>query len=140
MYLAGDEDVLSGLPIYNKIEPITHGKNQDGLIRINKIPLFDADGKIIGIVGNYTDVVDPQFYGVKNIRNKKNIALTKRQIDVLVCLASGMSAKQIANELEISHRTVEHYIESLKIKLNCDNKAKLIVKALTIGIVVARLK
>lgn len=48
--------------------------------------------------------------------------LTLRELDVLKCLLKRYSAKEIGLELKISHRTVESYINILKIKLHCNSK------------------
>lgn len=56
--------------------------------------------------------------------------ITPRQRDCLRDLARGMTAKQIANSLNLSHRTVESYLNTLKERLNCSNRFELINKAL----------
>jgi len=109
--------------------------NRDTKILINKVPLLiDAKGQKIGIIGNYTDILDPAYYG-KRDKTKKNIALTSRQADCLVQLALGKSAKQIANEFHISVRTVEHHIENIKNRLGCESKSELIKKAFSIDFI-----
>lgn len=42
----------------------------------------------------------------------------------------GFSAAKIAAELELSKRTIEHYFEAIKIKLQASSKAQLIQKLL----------
>ena len=54
--------------------------------------------------------------------------LTKRQKDCAHLLMQGMSAKMIANELNISFRTVELYLRDMKYRLQCSNKTELIIK------------
>lgn len=54
--------------------------------------------------------------------------ITKRQQDCLHYLVKGMTIKEIAHVLGLSPRTVEHYIEALKVKLNCNSRSQLIAK------------
>jgi len=55
-----------------------------------------------------------------------NQHLTAREIDILKCLLKGYSAKEAGLELKISYRTVESYINTLKLKLGCTRKSELI--------------
>jgi DNA-binding CsgD family transcriptional regulator len=45
-----------------------------------------------------------------------------------------MTMKQIAYELGLSPKTVEHYLETVKLKLKCHTRQELIEKALAIGL------
>jgi DNA-binding CsgD family transcriptional regulator len=93
----------------------------------HKTPLTDAKGKVIGIFGLSC------FFDNDGMEEKTD--LTSRQIECLLLLVKGMTMKQIAFHLKLSVRTVEHYIESIKIKLNCDKKSDLIMKALKMKII-----
>lgn len=55
-----------------------------------------------------------------------NVYLTKREVEVLRCTILGYSAKSTAKLLNISFRTVECYIDNIKLKLRCNNKRELI--------------
>lgn len=61
-----------------------------------------------------------------------NHALSKRQLDCLYYLIRGMTVKEISNYLNLSPKTVEHYLDAAKIKLNCFSRSGLIQKALEI--------
>jgi DNA-binding NarL/FixJ family response regulator len=63
--------------------------------------------------------------------------LTTRQREVLQLLAEGWTAKEIANELHISARTVEFHKGQIMDHLNLQTSADLIKYALTHGIVSA---
>jgi DNA-binding CsgD family transcriptional regulator len=52
--------------------------------------------------------------------------LSARQKECLHYLAKGMKTKQIARILDLSSRTVEHYLEAVKDKLNCHSHSALI--------------
>ena len=55
-------------------------------------------------------------------------ALTDRELDVIKYLIRGYPASQIASELFISKRTVEHHLERIKDKFYSFSKADLIQK------------
>lgn len=65
-------------------------------------------------------------------RQPETKSLTKRQLDCLYYLTKGMTIKEIAKSLSLSPRTVEHYLETIKDKLNCHSRSELFAKALTI--------
>lgn len=54
--------------------------------------------------------------------------LSKRESECAYFLLRGNTIKGIAQILTLSPRTVEHYLENVKIKLNVSNKASLIQK------------
>lgn len=51
---------------------------------------------------------------------------TQREIECLPLLIKGCTSKQIAEFLEISHRTVEDYVNNIKHKMNVETKNELI--------------
>ena len=59
-----------------------------------------------------------------------DIYLTKREAQVMVHFIHGMSTTQVAEALELSRRTIEFYINNIKIKLDCRLKTDLIYKIL----------
>jgi DNA-binding CsgD family transcriptional regulator len=93
-----------------------------------KTPLRTRLKKIIGIVG--LSILQQDLTIITSTENP--YALTQRQIQCLYYIVKGFSQKEIANLLEISDRTVEHYLEAVKIKLNCFKRSDLIAKALMI--------
>jgi DNA-binding CsgD family transcriptional regulator len=56
----------------------------------------------------------------------RNAYLTKRELEVLKCVLHGLSAKQAGQNMGISNRTVEKYVELLKIKLKCKRTAEMV--------------
>lgn len=50
------------------------------------------------------------------------IHITAREAEVLRYTILGYSAKRTAKQLNISYRTVEYYIDTLKLKLRCGTK------------------
>lgn len=64
-----------------------------------------------------------------------NEALTSRELEVLELICQEYTAKEIADKLFISHRTVEGHRKNLIEKLGVKNTAGLIVKAIKEGII-----
>jgi DNA-binding NarL/FixJ family response regulator len=52
--------------------------------------------------------------------------MSLRESEILACLARGRSSKQIAQELDLSVRTVESHRQNIKRKLKLDGQAELI--------------
>ncbi len=55
-------------------------------------------------------------------------SLSPRQQDCALLLTEGLTAKEIAKALELSHRTVEEYIDVIKTKFEAKNRPHLIKK------------
>lgn len=70
----------------------------------------------------------PLYINKSFTRKPSTQQLSKRQSDCLRLLTKGMSIKQIASELSLSARTVEHYLEAVRMKFKCGSKAELIAK------------
>ena len=60
--------------------------------------------------------------------------LTDRETDVLRFVAKGLTARQIANKLVISHRTVENHVQSTLRKLQLHNRVELARYAIEHGL------
>jgi DNA-binding NarL/FixJ family response regulator len=61
------------------------------------------------------------------------IKLTARQRTCALHLLQGMKYKEIAEELQLSSRTIECYVNQLKQKLKCRSKVELVIKLMRIG-------
>lgn len=66
------------------------------------------------------------------LQRKYNSGLSNRQFDCASFLLKGLTQKEIALQLNISPRTVETYINQLKVKFSCRNKSELIILLSTI--------
>lgn len=66
--------------------------------------------------------------------NTKDI-ITRREKDVLHCISNGLSTREITKELYISRSTVETHRRNLLIKLDANNSAHLIFKAMLGGLI-----
>jgi DNA-binding CsgD family transcriptional regulator len=63
---------------------------------------------------------------ITNQFTNKKVKLSLRQSQCLDFLARGYTAKEIAKEMILSSRTIEHYIERVREILNCRNNKELI--------------
>jgi DNA-binding NarL/FixJ family response regulator len=60
---------------------------------------------------------------------EQSVALTKRQIEVLDCMAKGMPNKLIARELAISEGTVKLHVFAIMRHLNVHNRTEVVIEA-----------
>jgi DNA-binding NarL/FixJ family response regulator len=61
-------------------------------------------------------------------------SLTERETEVLRFVAKGLSAKQIAQKLSLSHRTVENHVQATFRKLQVANRVELTRYAIEHGL------
>lgn len=74
----------------------------------------------------------------KEILSNNNDAtptLTPREQEILKLIAQGYTMRKISQELFLGFETVHSYAKSIKRKLNCNNNASLIRKAVSLNIV-----
>lgn len=62
--------------------------------------------------------------------------LTNRQLEVLRLIASGFSNAEIAEELYVSKKTVEHHVSAVYTKLGVDSRTRAVNAAVEVGAVV----
>ena len=60
--------------------------------------------------------------------------LTARETEVLRLVATGMSYKEIASELFLSHRTVQNHVQNTLNKLQLHNRVELVRYAIEQGL------
>ena len=58
LFRRGDAEVLAGNAKVNFEEPQLQADGKTRIVLANKIPLYDEDNNIIGILGNYVDITD----------------------------------------------------------------------------------
>lgn len=81
---------------------------------------------------NHRIITQDQFCYIFN-DNYLESNLTQRQSECLFFLLRGYSYKSIAKILNLSPRTIEIYVESIKNRLDCCSKSQLIEKAVELG-------
>jgi LuxR family transcriptional regulator, transcriptional regulator of spore coat protein len=60
--------------------------------------------------------------------------LTAREQQVLELIAQGLSAKEVAQEIEIAPRTVERHIENVRLKIRARNRTHMVTLAMELGL------
>lgn len=68
-------------------------------------------------------------------KNKPETDLSTREMEVLVCLSSGQTTNQIAEDLFISENTVKTHVRHILEKLNASNRAEAVSKAIQFGLI-----
>jgi DNA-binding CsgD family transcriptional regulator len=92
--------------------------------RTFRSPILGHSGKVIAVAG----------FSIP-IQTKCLIPISKQQTACLKQFAMGCSYKQIGSTLGLSTRTVEHYLNAVKLKLNCETRAELILQAIERGLI-----
>lgn len=120
-----------------------------------KYLLRDSRNNIIGLISQFNEytrsklfdlsrflMTSEKFYNNKFSKEQffyfieddfQETMLSKRQTECIFFLLRGKSLNEIATILKLSKRTVENYVEEIKIKFNCSCKADLIEKAILDG-------
>ncbi len=67
---------------------------------------------------------------LQQVNNSKNLVIdkaqiTSRELECLSLLLENKTAKEVALQLSISHRTVEHHYNRLRLKLELNSKKQL---------------
>ena len=138
------------------LEPVQIDQSMTISSRTLKLPITDSSGEVIGIFGqmdvlavnnNLNEALSTLIFCdkikvahtnhlLKNYRldhYDKNLKLTQRETECLFLLIRGKSAKEIARFLKISPRTVEVYIENIKLKMKISSRSQIVDKALELG-------
>ncbi len=93
-----------------------HGQDAVAYHDINiKSPLFDEEGKIIGLVGK------SRSFQIEDSRGGVT-QLSQRQLQTLAATYNGYYAKQAAAWMDVSTRTVEAFLDQVKNKLHLKNR------------------
>lgn len=68
----------------------------------------------------------------------QTVELTNRESEVLRLVAHGLSAKKVAQELEIAPCTVERHIENVRLKTRTRNRAHMIAYVIREGMLASQ--
>jgi LuxR family transcriptional regulator, transcriptional regulator of spore coat protein len=63
--------------------------------------------------------------------------LTEREHQILELVAVGLSAKEVAQQIDIAPRTVERHIENIRLKLRARNRTHMVTCAAMSGMLTA---
>ncbi len=93
-----------------------------------QFPLSDIQFSNNQTISLFDDKNKNELFFPKNIVSDVTHILSPQQTKCLSLLGHGMTARDIALEMRLSVRTVEHYIAAIKQKLNVKNTKELIAK------------
>jgi len=111
-----------------------------------KFPWYNSNNKAIGVFGcsvilgkqNLADALSQMsVLGLLSSNLEESIVdnsvidgvfLSTRERECVSLLVKGKTAKEIGKIMKLSHRTVEHYLATVKTKLNVSSKSELIDK------------
>jgi len=122
-----------GIP-YEEGLALMHGDETE---KIEAIRIFEKLGATATATKVRSELMD---HGVKVPRGKSQATrdhaagLTARQAEVLELLAQGLTNTEIADELFVSHRTVENHVSAVLMKLDVPNREAAVEAAHSQGI------
>lgn len=125
------------LTVHNEVEYLLKAVD----IGVDGYILKDSESvelkKAINTIMNGESYIQPNLIPALNNKlvsrdnDKDKIAsLTKRELEVLICVANGMFNRDIADKLKISERTVKNHITSIFKKINVVDRTQAAVFAI----------
>lgn len=81
-----------------------------------------------------TDKENAEFHNIENRDESRDVALTKREMEILKLIARGMSNSEISAKLFISEHTVKTHIGNLLRKLGLSDRVQVVLYAVERGI------
>ncbi len=91
-----------------------------------------ASSALTAIVG---EIINANAKTRESETKQKDISLTEREVDIIKLCVKGMNAKEIAETLTISPRTVEHHKERIFKKIGSNSAMELMKFAMQKGLV-----
>lgn len=146
VYRKADSSVIRGNKLINVRETFSL-PNRSIPVLVSKNQFKNRTGEVIGVVISFIDIsgVNHELSGdLLKFNQEKQIYefhigdqtdfFTQREYDVFKQLLLGLTAKEIAKKLSLSFRTIEDYIEKIKLKLQCTSKHQIPQTAIRLGI------
>lgn len=146
-FVRDDKEVLRA----GERQHIDIGRYNDGVLRATlstKKVLLTAHQETVGTVFSRVELKSsilsklldkslniklPLYYSITSQYGE--YSLSKRESESLFYLIRGYTAREIAQRLGLSSKTIEYHIEQLKNKLNCSKKSELIEKSIDLGFI-----
>ena len=131
VFVANNEDILR-TGIAKTFEEF--GKLDNGGIVVYssyKYPLKNEKNQTIGVMGMTIPIEQVPVNAVEQLKANPTDelnCLSPQQLKCFYLLLKGECPKKIAQKLHLSHRTIEHYLTHIRLKLNCKNLRELIVR------------
>lgn len=144
LYKSGDIKAMQGVSLCNVLEPQAQ-PNGETIVLLNKHPMIDERGKIVGIIASVVNVDDLKISKKEQAENQSDegfslgeyfdhAVLAPREFQILKQILTGHTAKKIATDLCISQKTVETYVARIKIKMQCKTKGDIIYQSVVSGL------
>ena len=139
-----DVHVLNG----EKLSTVHFDLKTKEVFLLEKSPLVNHNKEVIGLIYCCRPYQKDDVYRIlRQIDKKLNIKpvhyllntsnntyqLSSREYECIFLLIRGKTAKEIGALLSLSKRTVESYIDNIKNKMDCKNKAEILVKSILNG-------
>lgn len=109
--------------------------------RLAALSIFERLGAVPAIEALRRDLRSQRVRGVprgpRPSTRSNPSGLTRRELDVLALVATGLSNAEIAEHLSLSVRTVEHHVSALLAKLQVRTRAEAIAQAFQSGLLEA---
>jgi DNA-binding CsgD family transcriptional regulator len=122
-YVSGQK-IIAGVALSSSKEVIESGQS-----KINE--------QLDSICIQYHRILSLAFPGTTLNPEQKDLGLleqlTTKEHELLKLFLTGYTMRQAAEEINLSRRTVEDYLERIKNKLHCDSKSELITKSIELG-------
>ena len=127
-YQADDYGVMQGNVRIN-VPVVTDTVNNMTDVLVSESKLLNASNQCIGVTGSCVDITGKQLVKKTGyydpIKNRYhiddeslgNVYLTGREVTVFKHILLGYSARQIGEKIKVSPKTVESYIETIRLKL-----------------------
>lgn len=111
----------------------------DGYLLKNAEP--DELRKAINLVYEGKSILSPEVTArvLKAVSNAQGlppaVGLSRREMEVLICLSQGMTSAQIASDLYITENTVKTHVRHILEKLEASNRAEAVSRAIQLGLI-----
>ncbi|MBX9587203.1 MAG: LuxR family transcriptional regulator [Gammaproteobacteria bacterium] len=148
LYLRHEQDTLEGKN-YVALYPGCDYQGVETLFICHRAIVTNDFGELDGVLTHTYILQDRKHLELSNLINTEinnatlehftvgkgndEIYLTKREREVLFYFLRGKSCKEIGRILDISHRTVEVHVSTLKLKFRSNSKSELTAKAISVG-------
>ena len=109
----------SGQPLFGYEEPQTHPDGSLTWLLTSKMPLRDATGRIIGVLGTYEDITDRRRMEEERARLTAELERKNRELEQILYMASHDLRSPLVNiegfcrELLLSIRALQEQVETL---------------------------
>ena len=128
-----DEDVLAAVKAGARgylVKSASPAELVDAVRRTGAGEAVYSPGLAALVLGEYRRLQDERRQAdrcrdEKPARQRYNAELTDREAEVLRLVAKGLTARQIADRLELSYRTVQNHVQNTLRKLQLHNKVEL---------------